>query len=239
MTQETPHYVYVMATDGACKVGVSNDVAKRAHSIKTSNPRPVTVHYSMKCRNARAAYKIEKAAHKILASCREEGEWFACDTNRAVMAVSEAALEFAATDYKYVDMPRGGEMALSSKAARYLRQACSLYGLRPSDVVDEAIVEYFGSVIDRRRKADEKRDKLAKFEEKRSNDNEFESLVKVLRIAPKPLSKLRKVKAIGRMDDRQFEFLIDRMTSDGIIRVIDRGRGRLVELVDQSAGRAA
>lgn len=140
--------IYIITAGEACKIGVAKDVDNRLAALRTGSPSPLEVQHTMRCKNSRVAYKIESISHKILAHKRLEGEWFKCTPMEAVIALNEAVLEFAARDCGYVDMPRGGEMALSSRAMRYVKLMRAKYGLKAADVVDEAIVEYFGPAVD-------------------------------------------------------------------------------------------
>lgn len=140
--------IYIISAGDACKVGVAKDVENRIVALRTGSPHPLTVQHTMRCKNSRVAYKIENICHRILADKRLEGEWFACTPIEAVIALNEAVLEFAANDLRYVDVPRGGEVALSSRAMRYVNAVRLKGGLKVADIVDEALVEHYGPIVD-------------------------------------------------------------------------------------------
>jgi hypothetical protein len=214
-------HIYVISDGDSCKIGVAGDINDRISGLQTASPKKLNVGYRLKCKNSRVAYKIEKIAHKILSGKRLEGEWFSCSTEEAILSISEAVLEFAASDYGFVDMPRGGEMALSSKATRYVRHMCTRYGLKPSDVMDEALVEYFGPIVDGEKTR-------AGMRISASDDPARKAIIEAIKKGSLPVSRLRRKKGLGTLDDRSFNLKMEEITMDGYIDVVRTGKGNMV-----------
>lgn len=85
-----PVFIYVMATAGHSKIGISHRPGDRRCNIQTSNPLRVELHWVSPPLKAEAAYDAEQAAHETLTAERTYGEWFAVDPEIAVEAVKEA-----------------------------------------------------------------------------------------------------------------------------------------------------
>jgi hypothetical protein len=81
-------YVYVMRSKGLYKIGKTQCLTTRQQALESEMSAPVDLVYCFRCDNA---LKVEARAHKILASCRVRGEWFACSQQEAATAINEAA----------------------------------------------------------------------------------------------------------------------------------------------------
>lgn len=84
-------YVFVQETGGVpmCKVGISNNPARRRHDL-SDRPTKVWVHGITQKYRRGEALRIERSAHAILSECAIGHEWFACPPDlawRAVVAV--------------------------------------------------------------------------------------------------------------------------------------------------------
>lgn len=225
--------IYIISAGDACKIGVAKDVENRIVALRTGSPHPLTVQHTMRCKNSRVAYKIEHLCHRVLADKRLEGEWFACTPMEAVIALNEAVLEFAANDLRYVDMPRGGEMALSSRAMRYVNAMCRGFGLKVADVVDEALVEHYGPIVDGRKNRDYNKTPKSKRQEVAPIPPEVlldETFTKALEKGPIPISKLRTKRGIAKLSKLQFDEKICDLENRGYIKTKWINKGYIVSL---------
>ena len=80
-------YVYVMRSKGLYKIGKTQCLTTRQQALESEISAPIDLVYCVRCDNA---LKVEASAHKILASCRVRGEWFACSQYEAASAINEA-----------------------------------------------------------------------------------------------------------------------------------------------------
>lgn len=80
-------YVYVMHSKGLHKIGKTQCLTSRLHSVKCDVSAFVDLVY---CVRSDDALSIEASAHQILASYRVRGEWFDCSQHEAASAVNEA-----------------------------------------------------------------------------------------------------------------------------------------------------
>lgn len=85
-------FVYVLASSGMAKIGITQDVPKRLRAIQVGSPWPVDLVRSWEVTDHR---KVERRAHERLAYARESGEWFRVPCQIAVEAVEDAIREVA------------------------------------------------------------------------------------------------------------------------------------------------
>ena len=84
------NFVYVIRGDhGLRKIGISANPNARLAQLRTASPFPLDLEFVALVENS--AFEIEQSAHAMLAHHRQAGEWFACDSDHAVAAVSAAA----------------------------------------------------------------------------------------------------------------------------------------------------
>jgi hypothetical protein len=80
--------LYVVSTDSnwPCKIGISNNPARRVNEIQISVWKQVKVDYSVWCNSSSDARLLEKAMHKELNADgrRLRGEWFDIHPERVV-----------------------------------------------------------------------------------------------------------------------------------------------------------
>lgn len=83
--------VYVMAYGSSVdtatapvKIGIGGKPSRRRREVQTGNPNRIVLYKIWQVPNARA---VERAAHKLLADYRMEGEWFGVSPEDAVTAV--------------------------------------------------------------------------------------------------------------------------------------------------------
>jgi hypothetical protein len=82
------HSIYVISASRALvKVGRSQDPDARLRELQTANGSLLTLEYA---RWVNSGVQIEKEAHRLLEPWRKNGEWFACDPDIAVMAITSA-----------------------------------------------------------------------------------------------------------------------------------------------------
>lgn len=84
------NFVYVVTGDhGWIKVGVTSNPNARLAQLRTGSPVPIQ--YAFLGVTDGDAYAIESGAHATLDRYRASGEWFSCQPQMAVAAVSAAA----------------------------------------------------------------------------------------------------------------------------------------------------
>lgn len=89
-------YIYVMdRADGACKIGFSSDPYRRLGEV----PEALSI---LALWAHDKAFRIEQAAHELLAAANVGGEWFAVERYAAFDAVSRAMREFDAASPKEI-----------------------------------------------------------------------------------------------------------------------------------------
>lgn len=86
------HAVYVVGCAGRIKIGIATNVRARISTMRTGNPVPITLIWSVFTEDA---LEIEQRAHAILGVYRISGEWFECSRQEAIGAVSTAIVERA------------------------------------------------------------------------------------------------------------------------------------------------
>lgn len=74
-----PCSVYVMASGGLMKVGVSSSVDDRRRALEAQRGVAVSVLATVEFPTRRAALDAEGALHRRFASIRQKGEWFLSD----------------------------------------------------------------------------------------------------------------------------------------------------------------
>lgn len=67
-------YVYLAAMENACKIGVAQDVAGRVRELQTGTPGKLEVRHVIRSNDAGW---LEAMLHRLFASRRLRGEWFA------------------------------------------------------------------------------------------------------------------------------------------------------------------
>jgi hypothetical protein len=83
--------VYVIRSErGPVKVGVASNVRRRLHGLRVGSPARLSLEFEGECESTNVR-EIEAKAHALLASSRENGEWFSVSVDAAVHAVIEAA----------------------------------------------------------------------------------------------------------------------------------------------------
>ncbi len=86
--------VYVITTDSLypCKIGISQNPAKRVASLQTAHWRQVQITEYRWCNNVCEAKKIEAAAHNHLSGKKLLGEWFDVRPQEALEAIEWASV---------------------------------------------------------------------------------------------------------------------------------------------------
>lgn len=79
-----PHWVYVVAGNGAIKVGVSVDVDSRIKTLNTGSATPIALLGSWAFDSRRAALDAEYNLQVKLAEYRLNGEWFSIGALSAI-----------------------------------------------------------------------------------------------------------------------------------------------------------
>jgi hypothetical protein len=83
-------FVYVVTGDhGRVKIGVSTNPSARMAQLRTASAFPLE--FAFIGVTPASGYEIEQAAHAILSSHRQSGEWFAVPADMAVAAVQTAS----------------------------------------------------------------------------------------------------------------------------------------------------
>lgn len=70
------HYVYIMTTKRALKIGVSKNPEKRIKSLQTANPDKITLAHVEPMNSRTQAYNIEKRMLHSYKKYKSNGEWF-------------------------------------------------------------------------------------------------------------------------------------------------------------------
>lgn len=76
------HYVYLvreMCKDGYYKIGITNKLVQRMHTLQTGNPRKLELVDTIRTINRDEAILLESILHQYLAKQRAGGEWFSND----------------------------------------------------------------------------------------------------------------------------------------------------------------
>lgn len=80
-------YVYVIAGEECCKVGVSRKPRKRLSIIQVNTAKKLNLFFVLRTKS-KSALEVEQAAMKLLAPWHKSGEWFGCEP-----AIAQAAIE--------------------------------------------------------------------------------------------------------------------------------------------------
>lgn len=91
MSSVTYLYLIEEVYGGCYKIGIAENPVKRAKSLQTGNPRPLTPKFTRAFESKREARIAELIAHQALKEFRVFGEWFSCDYETALRAVNETA----------------------------------------------------------------------------------------------------------------------------------------------------
>lgn len=70
-----PHFVYIMATSKALKIGVSNNPEYRLKQLQTANFQTLSLIHKEDMCSQRQAYKVEKDLLKRYSKHKAKGEW--------------------------------------------------------------------------------------------------------------------------------------------------------------------
>jgi hypothetical protein len=84
-------YMYVLKCSDFVKVGITQNIKYRISSIKSANPHPVGIAWSMKVSGK--VYLAEQEAHRALREFHVRGEWFSCKVEDAILALKNAMVE--------------------------------------------------------------------------------------------------------------------------------------------------
>lgn len=84
-------FVYVIAADLACKIGISRDPNKRLAALQTATFLDLELVVGIQAPTRQLAEWIEAGAHKILGDHRIRGEWFDFDPIKAGIAICVSA----------------------------------------------------------------------------------------------------------------------------------------------------
>lgn len=88
--KEISDFVYVIRrSDGAVKVGMTNNPPQRLRNLQTGSPNRLSFAYVAGC--AGVAARIESEAHKLMDAYAIQGDWFEASPEVAVAAVNAAA----------------------------------------------------------------------------------------------------------------------------------------------------
>lgn len=93
-------YVYIITDGEDCKVGVSDNPAKRLKQLQTGNPKKLKIVDTFEVPRKEIAFKVEKEAHSKIQSLYEKrGEWFKGATEYHVsMIVDTAFMKFTESE---------------------------------------------------------------------------------------------------------------------------------------------
>lgn len=83
-----PHRVYLIQCGPFVKIGIATEVAARLADLQIGNPVELTLIWHSWELTKNEAARVERRAHRKLASCRVSGEWFRADAEtgwRAIM----------------------------------------------------------------------------------------------------------------------------------------------------------
>jgi hypothetical protein len=135
-SQVTPcQFVYVIKGEhGLRKIGISANPNARLAQLRTASPFPLDLEFVALVENS--AFEIEQAAHAMLAHHRQAGEWFACDSDHAVAAVSAAAHRLN-TQLATV-APRDIDKAIAAAAGQPAQPSASSPFTPPKSATSEA-----------------------------------------------------------------------------------------------------
>lgn len=80
------YYVYLIeqANGRYCKIGVSNEPARRLTELQRHNPDRMYVRYLLEVRSQSDAYQLETHLHQVHSQRRRNGEWFTLSANQVV-----------------------------------------------------------------------------------------------------------------------------------------------------------
>jgi T5orf172 domain-containing protein len=83
---ERPHWIYVISSKGATKIGISHDVGKRFDTLQAWTPEPLQIEWVGSGPKAKIT-QIEADCHAELAPHRAFSEWFLVDAATAIKVV--------------------------------------------------------------------------------------------------------------------------------------------------------
>jgi hypothetical protein len=90
--KQTDHYVYVIASRIAVKIGISADPRKRLNNLQVSSPYRLSLASAYAVPKTRAR-RVEALIHRRLNYCRKVGEWFDICVRDAESVVSATVRE--------------------------------------------------------------------------------------------------------------------------------------------------
>lgn len=77
-------YVYLIKSDNAVKIGVSNNPQSRLITLQTSHHQKLELIYQLQCADQTSAYNVESLLHKRYKSYNVSGEWFSLDAETVI-----------------------------------------------------------------------------------------------------------------------------------------------------------
>ena len=87
-----PHWIYVISSKGATKIGISRDVQKRFDALQAWTPEPLRVEW-VTSGPKELICRIEAACHAAMADKRAFSEWFYVEPNEAIALVKKIMAE--------------------------------------------------------------------------------------------------------------------------------------------------
>ena len=89
---KSPCFIYVLYNGHHYKVGISNSIRKRIAQLQTASSLPIECVFRIDGPRHKIS-KIERRAHKRLASVNTSGEWFDCELSVITDVIEEIASE--------------------------------------------------------------------------------------------------------------------------------------------------
>lgn len=86
----TMSYVYLIASDSAVKIGVSNAPEKRLVKLQVASSLPLKIVYTLKCVDTESAYTVERLLHNRFEPHKLKSEWFSIDPEIAIKDIEFA-----------------------------------------------------------------------------------------------------------------------------------------------------
>lgn len=108
--------VYIIAEEGAdlCKIGITNNPAKRLTILQTGQPRRLILHAAWL---TDCSEQVERAAHEALLSRRLSGEWFSVSKEHASFVIGLVCGKLNVFAEPVVIPPSRREVGVRARAA--------------------------------------------------------------------------------------------------------------------------
>lgn len=99
-----PHYLYVIQSNDAIKIGITHNLQQRFNDLQGANPVELQLIYAFKFDSRGQAEALETLLHERFAQYQIHGEWFVVDHNKVLEDVEFGVRFYEAMTEKPIDI---------------------------------------------------------------------------------------------------------------------------------------